>query len=111
MSLDFSTDEIEYEGKTIRAGLLELENAVMALFWEGRAPRFGSLFVTLPGGSSSQLLGDRDALLGKLLGGRLANGLGKLTLVSINLSPGTAMSMGRATLELAGRLAGLEEKT
>ena len=44
----------------------ELENAVIALFWVGEKPKLGSLSVTLPDKSSSQLLGDRDELLSKM---------------------------------------------
>lgn len=108
MSLEFSTGSAQHGGKSLMGGLLELENAVLVLLWEGGEPRLGSLTVTLPGRASSQLLGDRDQLLGRLIGERLAERYGKMVLVSTNLSPGTAIGAGRALLELAGRLAGME---
>ena len=62
MSLAFRVENMEVEGKTLRCGVLELENAVVALFWEGEEPKLGSTTVTLPGMASTQLLCDRDQL-------------------------------------------------
>ena len=49
MSLAFRVGEAELEGKTLHCGVLELENAVLALFWEGTEPKLGSTTATLPG--------------------------------------------------------------
>ena len=68
MSLAFRVGEAELEGKVLHCGVLELENAVIALFWEGEEPRLGSTTATVPGMASSQLLGDRDQMLGRMLG-------------------------------------------
>jgi hypothetical protein len=109
MSLAFRVESMEVEGKTLRCGVLELENAVLALFWEGEEPRLGSTTVTLPGMASTQLLGDRDQLLGRVLGTHLAAKYGKMTLVSTHISRGYGEEMGKTLLELARRLT--EEKS
>lgn len=84
--------------------LTELGNAVIALFWLGEEPRLGTLTISLPGGVSSTLLGDRDRLLGQMIGERLSSLYGKMALISINLPPGLGASAGRNLLELAGEL-------
>lgn len=104
MSLNFSTDEVTFEGKRLCGAVAELGNAVIALFWEGEEPRLGTLTVTLPNRVSSPLLGDRDRLLGQLLGEQLAAKYGKMALVSTNLSVSTGDAAGKTLLELARRL-------
>lgn len=102
--MEFSTAETFFEGRRLKAALLELGNAVIALFWLGEQPKLGTLTISLPGGVSSTLLGDRDQLLGQMIGERLAHLYGKMTLISINLPPGLGFSAGRTLLELAGEL-------
>jgi hypothetical protein len=92
---------MEVEGKTMRCGVLELENAVLALFWEGKEAKLGSTTVTLPGMASAQLLGDRDQLIGRVLGTHLAAKYGKMALVSTHISKGYGEEMGKTMLELA----------
>ena len=104
MSLAFKVKEVELEGKMLHCGVLELENAVLALFWEGVEPRLGSTTATLPGMASSQLLGDRDQLLGKMLGTQVAAKSGKLALVSTHLSRGYSEAAGRILLDLVKRV-------
>jgi hypothetical protein len=104
MSLAFRVGEAKLEGKTIHCGVLELENAVLALFWEGEEPKLGSTTATLPGMASSQLLGDRDQLLGKMLGAQVAAKSGKMSLVSTHLSQGHSEALGRTLLDLARRV-------
>jgi hypothetical protein len=108
MSLAFKVKEVELEGKMLHCGVLELENAVFALFWEGVEPKLGSMTATLPGMASSQLLGDRDQLLGKMLGTQVAAKSGKLALVSTHLSRGYSEAAGRILLDLVKRV--MEEK-
>ena len=102
--MEFSTAEILFEGRPLRAALVELGNAVIALFWLGEEPKLGTLTISLPGGVSSTLLGDRDRMLGQMIGERLALLYGKTVLVSINLPPALGASAGRTLLELAGEL-------
>ena len=109
MSLAFRVENMEVEGKTLRCGVLELENAVVALFWEGEEPKLGSTTVTLPGMASTQLLGDRDQLIGRVLGTHLAAKYGKMALVSTHISKGYGEEMGKTLLELARRFT--EEKS
>jgi len=104
MGLNFSTDEVTFEGKRLHGAVAELGNAVIAFFWEGEEPRLGTLMVTLPNRVSSPLLGDRDRLLGQLLGEQLAAAYGKMVLVSTNLSASTGRSAGKNLLDLAKRL-------
>jgi len=66
----------------------ELENAVLALFWVGEKPKLGGLSITLPDRSSSQLLGDRDEMLSRMIGERIASDYEKMALVSTNLPMG-----------------------
>jgi len=64
--------------------------------------------VTLPGSGSSQLLGDRDTLLGRTLGAYASAKLGKMSLVSTNLSKGYSDEVAKGLLDLVKRA--LEEK-
>ena len=109
MSLAFRVENMEVEGKTLCCGVLELENAVLALFWEGEEPKLGSTTVNLPGMASTQLLGDRDQLIGRVLGTHLAAKYGKMALVSTHISKGYGEEMGKTLLELARRFT--EEKS
>ena len=104
MILDFLTETIDYEDININVGVLELDNAVLALFWEGERPKLGSLAVTLPNGTSSQILGERNIMLGNMIGSQLSKKFGKIVLVSINLSRGTALNAGIILLELVGKI-------
>ena len=108
MSLSFRTESIEVDGKPLNGALTEMENSVLAFFWEGDKPKLGSLTVTLPDRTASQLLGDRDEILSKMVGERLVSRYGKLALVSTNLSLG--FSHGRVLIDLADRLAGLKDE-
>ncbi len=101
---EFRTESVEIEGKTVRLGLAELGNAVIALVWEGDEPVLGSTTVTLPGAASTQILGDRDQLLGRTLGGFLAQRTNKLALVSTHLSVGYSEALPKALMELARRM-------
>ena len=64
MSLEFTSEEARHEERMLHGEATELENAVVAFFWEGEKPRLGTLTVTLPDRNSSPLLGDRDRQLG-----------------------------------------------
>ena len=108
MSLAFRVENMEMEGKIIQYAVLELENAVIALLWEGVEPKIGSTTVTLPGRASSQLLGDRDQLIGRILGTHIAARYGKMSLVSTHLSQGYGEVFGKKLLELVKRVT--EEK-
>ncbi len=103
MSLAFRVGKEEAEGKTLSCGVLELDNAVLALFWEGDEPKLGSTTVTVPGAASSQILGDRDQLMGRMLGAHISARSGKMSLVSTHLPQGHSEAMGKTLLELARR--------
>ncbi len=109
MSLAFRVGETELDGKTLHCGIMELENAVVALFWEGDEPKLGSTTATVPGTASTQLLGDRDTLLGRMLGTHISAKTGKLSLVSTNVSQGHSDALGKTLLDLARRV--MEEKS
>ena len=72
----------------LHGALSELENAIMAFFWVGDKPKMGSLSASLPDKSGSQLLGDRDELLSRMIGERLSSKYGKIAIVSTNLPLG-----------------------
>ena len=103
MSLNFSNKSVTFDEKQLNGSIGELENAVIALFWVGEKPKLGSLSVTLPDKSSSQLLGDRDEMLSKMIGERIASSAGKIALVSTNLPVGFE---GRVVLRLLNELLG-----
>jgi len=88
MSLNFSTKSVKLDNDQLYGSIGELENAVIALFWVGEKPKLGGLSVTLPDRSSSQLLGDRDEMLSRMIGERLASSFDKIALVSTNLPVG-----------------------
>ncbi len=88
MSLKFSEKTATVEEKTLHGSISELENAVLAFFWVGDKPKLGGLSVTLPDKSSSQLLGDRDEMLSRMIGERIASDYEKMALVSTNLPRG-----------------------
>ncbi len=88
MSLNFSTKSVKLDNDQLYGSIGELENAVIALFWVGEKPKLGGLSVTLPDRSSSQLLGDRDEMLSRMIGERLASSFGRIALVSTNLPVG-----------------------
>lgn len=106
MSLGFTTGEARHEERKLHGAVAELENAVVAFFWEGEGPRMGTLTVTLPDRSSSPLLGDRDRQLALILGSQLAALTGKMALVSVNLPVGLGDDAGRTLLELVRGLVG-----
>ena len=108
MSLGFTSGEARHEEKKLQGAVAELENAVVAFFWEGEKPRMGTLTVSLPDRNSSPLLGDRDCQLALILGGQLATLTGKMALVSVNLPVGLGDEAGRTLLELARGLIGKE---
>lgn len=100
MSLEFSTRRLSYEGKEISVALMEMENAVLLFVWEGIRPLLGTLTVTLPSRISSQLLGDRDALFGQVVGEQLASYFQKMALISVNLKISRGETVGSKILEL-----------
>ena len=53
---NFSNKSVIVDEKQLYGSIGELENAIIALFWVGNKPKLGSLSVTLPDKSSSQLL-------------------------------------------------------
>ncbi len=99
--MGFTSAEARHEERVLHGEVTELENAVVAFFWEGEKPRMGTLTVSLPDRSSSSLLGDRDRQLGLILGSQLAALTGKMALVSVNLPVGLGDEAGRTLLELA----------
>lgn len=110
MSLEFSTSRIVFEGKGINVGLMEMENAVFLILWEGVRPSLGTLTVSLPGRISSQLLGDRDTLLGQVLGEQLVAFFRRMALVSVHLKTVRGEAVGRRLLELIKEMIGTRDK-
>jgi len=102
--LEFSTRKMAFEGKELNIALMEMENAVLLLLWEGMRPLLGTLTATLPGRISSQLLGDRDTLLGQILGEQLASYSQRMALVSVNLKTVRGEAVGSKVLEIVKEL-------
>jgi len=105
MGLKFSTGETEYENMRLKGAVAELGNAVIAFFWDGEEPLLGTLTVTLPNRISSHLMGDKDRLLGQVIGEQLTVHYGKMAVVSTNISMFPAVTVGKNLLELARKLA------
>jgi hypothetical protein len=104
MNIEFLSETIEIDGIRLNGSISELENAVLALFWTGDKPSLGSVTISLPNKTSSQLLGNRDEMLTRMIGELLASKYEKLTLISTNLPLGFEGS--KALFELANRLSG-----
>jgi hypothetical protein len=85
MSLKFSEKKMIVENNVLYGALSELDNAVITFFWVGDKPKMGSLSASLPDKSGSQLLGDRDEMISRMVGERIASKYGKIALVSTNL--------------------------
>lgn len=95
---------MEREGVLHKVTLLQLENAVLALFYEGPI-KIGTLAVSTPGlreggaGTSSVLLGGKYLIAARALAERVAASYNKMSIVSIN----TGLLEGEA-LRLYARL-------
>jgi hypothetical protein len=91
---------IERQGVVHKVTVFPLENAVLALFYEGQI-KIGTLAVSTPGlreggsGTSSVLLGGKYLIAARALAERVAASYNKMSLVSINtgLSEGEALRL------------------
>lgn len=104
MEIGFLTDSVNLGDKTIWGAITLLANAVVCLIWEGEDSKLGALSITLPDRTSSQIIGERDQVLGKIVGDYLASKYGKMVLVSVNLSKGTGAEAGSFVLELVKKI-------
>ena len=81
--------ELERDNVTFHANLLQLENAVLVLFYEG-AGKLGTVALAMPGiaeervGRSSVLLGGKYLMASRALAERAAGAFGKIAVVSLN---------------------------
>jgi hypothetical protein len=85
MSIKLSSEKVKIGENEIFGSFFEMENAVIVFIWEGPKPRLGTTSITLPDGTSSQVIGERDIMISKVIGERLAQRFGKLALISTNL--------------------------
>jgi len=89
--LSFEEAELKREGLLLKVSLLEMDNAVVAFFYEGKIS-LGTLAFALPGSreiegeTSSNLLGGRYLLVSRALAERVAAALRKMSLVSVRTS-------------------------
>ena len=99
---------MEREGVVHKMTLLPLENAILALFYEG-AIKIGTLAVSTPGlreggaGTSSVLLGGKYLIAARALAERVAASYNKMSIVSVNtgLSEGEALRLYVSLLDKA----------
>lgn len=99
---------VEREGVLHRVTLLPLENAILALFYDGPI-KIGTLAVSTPGlreggaGTSSVLLGGKYLIAARALAERVAASYNKMGIVSINtgLSEGEALRLFVSLLDKA----------
>ncbi len=101
MSIGLKSGEKYYQNIIINGAVTELENAVMAFFWEGKVPRMGTLTVTLPDRNASSLLGERNRQLGLILGAHLSNITGKMALISVNFPEELSFEISKTLIDLA----------
>lgn len=104
MSLFFSIESIVSENRKYSVGLAELDNAIIVLFWEGDEPKLGSTSIALPKLASTQVIGERDQLLGQMIGTQIANKYNKIALVSTHLQISKSEGRDRILMELLSRL-------
>ncbi len=86
--MEMSEAKLEMDSKTYRVNYLELENAVVAFFFENRV-RLGTVAIAMPGiaetsvGRSSALVGAKYIMTSRALAERLAGSSGKIAMVSL----------------------------
>jgi len=96
---------LERDGKVHRVNLLQMDNAILALCYEGTL-KIGTLAVSTPGlaegvvGTSSVLLGGKYLIAARALAERSAAIFKKMSLVSLN----TTLSEGEALRVYSGLL-------
>jgi len=89
--LSFEEAVLKREGLLLKISLLEMDNAVVAFFYEGKIT-LGTLAFALPGygeikaETSSILLGGRYLLASRAMAERVTAKLGKMSLVSVRTS-------------------------
>ena len=104
MSLIFSTENAIFENKQYSVGLMELNNAIIVLFWEGEEPKLGSTSIALPKLTSTQVIGERDQLLGQMIGTQIASKYNKITMVSTYLQISKSEGRDKVLIELLNHL-------
>lgn len=104
MSLFFSIESTVSENRKYSVGLAELDNAIIVLFWEGDEPKLGSTSIALPKLASTQVIGERDQLLGQMMGTQIANKYNKIVLISTHLQISKSEGRDRILMELLSRL-------
>jgi hypothetical protein len=96
---------LEREGKVHKVNLVQMDNAVLALCYEGTM-KLGTLAVSTPGltegivGTSSVLLGGKYLIAARALAERSAAIFKKMSLISLN----TTLSEGEALRTYSGLL-------
>ena len=86
--MEMQETKLELSSRVFRVNYLELENAIVAFFFEDRK-RLGTVAIAMPGigevavGRSSALVGGRYLMVTRALAERLAGKTGKLGLVSL----------------------------
>jgi len=99
-------EEIKHDGTEFCAVRLETKNASLLLLSEGE-DQLGTLAVAMPPSEkmvgppvSSVLLGDRNAVIARLIAERLAHKTGKIGLASVFTTKLNAMDAGAVLLKL-----------
>ena len=99
-------ESIELEGEKFAVYFMELENAVVGFFYDRGVLRLGTLAFALPSGfqpaalgTSTVLVGHRNAGVSRILAEYMATAKGKIALASVALSKEDLKS-GRVLLNL-----------
>lgn len=108
-------EEIKEKEKSFLSTYVETTNGSLTLFSEGEE-LFGTLAVAIPQTKgmigpplSSILLGERNILLARILGERLAAKTRKIALVSVNIKTLEEREAGQILMKLADKMLRKEE--
>lgn len=92
-------------GERISLSTIDIENAAIALYYEGEKPRLGTVAIAVPFTPektpiSSVMLGDRNTILCQTLAERVVSLTGKIGMVSLFLKTVSPEEAGRDILEM-----------
>lgn len=108
MPIRLIEDELEERGIIFSVRLIEVENAVIVFFTEGRETKLGTLATALPirfeGTSSSILLGEKFVITTRALAEHLATFFNKIVLVSTYINTLSELEAGATLMKMVRRI-------
>lgn len=97
------------QGREISVSVIKTENASIVLCYDGEKPHLGTLAAALPFGKegkpiSSILLGEKDALLCRVIAERVTSITGKISLLSVSLRRVPPTDAGKVIFSLLSEI-------